>query len=83
MVNTQDMVASTSSKLRTSYGERLRRRLPAGLLLLLLPSLLSCASLQYTKQPQTYGKFVGNICSSAAQQKQLCKHTLRLAPCCS
>jgi hypothetical protein len=44
MVNTQDMVASTSSKLRTSYGERLRRRLPAGLLL--LPSLLSCASLQ-------------------------------------
>jgi hypothetical protein len=45
MVNTHDMVASTSSKLRTSYGERLRRRLPAGLLLL-LPSLLSCASLQ-------------------------------------
>lgn len=51
MVNTHDIVASTSSRLRASYGDRLRRRLPAGLLLL-LPSLLSCASLQGAVTPE-------------------------------
>jgi hypothetical protein len=53
IVNTHDIVASTSSRLRASYGDRLRRRLPAGLLLLLFPSLLSCASLQAVVEPQS------------------------------